>query len=169
MFSHLKADARRWTAGLFALTMISMIPPSSQAGGPYRFRGRRVAETQFAPRTVIQGSETLGTFEPTPYVYVRGDWTVGGGYSPLGTYGDTTMSMYGSTSAFRTTTAPVTTYTRGYDGVLHAVPGISFSNPNYPALSPVVYPTRSSYYYRARMENGPPVRPRDASNWIDQN
>jgi len=169
MLSHTKGDARRWTVGLFVLTMIALNSPPSDAGGPYRSRARRVAETRFAPRTVIQGSESLGTFEPTPYVYVRGNEIMGGGYSPLGTYGDTTTAIYGPTSAFRATTAPVTTYTRGYDGVLHAVPGISFSTPNLPVLSPVVYPTRSSYYYRARIDNGPPVRPRDASLWIDQN
>jgi hypothetical protein len=169
MNSHPKGNAWRWTAGLLALAIVSLCASISQGGEPFRFRGRRVAETRFAPRTVIQGTETLGTFEPTPYVYVRGDAPTGGGYAPLGEYGDTTMSMYGPTSAFRATTAPVTTYTRGYDGVLLAVPGISFSTPNYPALSPVVYPTRSSYYYRARLENGPPIRPRDSVNWIDQN
>jgi hypothetical protein len=169
MLSRFQGDARRWIAGLLAVTALGLISPPSRAGWPYRLRGRRVAETRFAPRAEIQGMGTLGTFEPTPYVYVMGNELMGGGYSPLGTYGDTTMAMYGSTSAFRATTAPVTTYTRGYDGVLHAVPGISFSNPNDPRLSPVVYPTRSSYYYRARLDDGPPVQPRDASMWIDQN
>lgn len=169
MNPRLRDSVRRCAAGLIVLATTSVLAPPSYSQGPYWFRGRRVAETRFAPRTMIQGTGALGTFEPTPYVYVRGSEMEGSGYSPLGTYGDTAMDIYGPTSAYRTTAAPVTTYTRGYDGVLHAVPGISFSNPNFPELSPVVYPTRSSYYYRARMDDGPPIHPRDASNWIDQN
>ena len=159
-----------WAFGLLTLSIPWMSPPSSSAGDPYRYsRPRRVVETRFAPTVEVQGSEgTLGTFEPTPYVIVRGNGTTGGGYSPMQMYGDQTMVMYGPTSVFRSTTAPVTTYVRGYDGNLQPVSGVSFSNPNLPGLSPVVYPTKSSSYSRSRMDNGVPIRPKDSMNWIDQ-
>ena len=86
-------------------------------------------------------SPTLGTFEPTPYLMVRGNGTTGGGYSPLDVYGDQSMTLYGPLSALRATSAPVTTYSRGYDGRIYAGPGTSFSTPNLPGLSPVIYPT----------------------------
>ena len=90
------------------------------------------------------------------------------GYSPLGIYGDQTSALYGPMSAFRVSTAPVLGYSRGYDGQIRAVEANSFSYPNLPSLSPVVYPTESNYYW------GPeaPRTPRwgsSAINWIDQN
>ena len=78
-------------------------------------------------------SPTLGTFAPTPYLMVRGNWPAGGGYSPLDTYGDMTLPLYGPLSSLRTTSAPVTIYSRGYNGALEATPATSFSNPNLPA------------------------------------
>ena len=48
-------------------------------------------------------------------------------------------------------------------------PGISFSNPNLPPLSPVAYPNRFSNYYRSRVRTGPATYPVDSMNWIDQN
>ena len=68
-------------------------------------------------------SSTLGTFEPTPFMMVRGDWPTGGGYSPLDLYGDQSMTLYGPMSPLRSTSAPVTTYTRGYDGRIYAGEG----------------------------------------------
>ncbi len=159
----------RWRMKVLCMLAALSIAQNSFGGEPRFFSSRRPVETRFAPRVVIQGSESLGTFEPTPYVFVRGNGTSGGGFSPLGTHGDTTMVMYGPTSVFRSTTAPVTTYRRGYDGDLHPVSGISFSNPNLPALSPVIYPTRSSSYYRPRTEIGPVLQPKDGQFWIDQN
>ena len=35
----------------------------------------------------------LGTFFPTPYLLVRGNWPAGGGYSPLGLYGNASMDI----------------------------------------------------------------------------
>ena len=110
----------------------------------------------------------LGTFSPTPYLMVRGNWPAGGGYSPLGAYGDNTLSVYGPLSALRGYTAPVTTYARGYDGRPVPVPGYSFSTPNRPDATPVVYPTQASYYYRIR-ESGDPPWWTSGSDWIDQN
>jgi hypothetical protein len=71
-------------------------------------------------------------------------------------------------SAFRPTTAPVLTYTRGYDGRTRLTEGFSFSNPNLPALSPVRYPTEGNYYYGPRVVRTMPWGS-NAINWIDQN
>ena len=113
---------------------------------------------------------SLGTFEPTPYIMVGGAAPIAGGYSPLGTFGDTSMSLNGPFSSMRSVSAPVVTYNRGYDGVVRAVPGTSSSTPNLPILSPFVYPTRRSNYYAPRTggRTAPPWWTSGA-NWIDQN
>ncbi len=111
---------------------------------------------------------TLGTFQPTPYVMVRGDWPTGGGYSPIDIYGDQTLSIYGPISPWRAVAAPVTTYTRGYDGRVYQAPGTSFSNPFLPGLSPVLYPTQGNYYYGPRVNRTPPQWT-TGYNWVDQN
>ncbi len=111
---------------------------------------------------------SLGTFEPTPYVMVGGANPIGGGYSPLGTFGDTSMALNGPVSPFRSVSAPVVTYNRGYDGVTRAVPGVSTSSPNQPILSPFVYPTRRNNYYAPRVSRTPPWWT-SGVNWIDQN
>lgn len=126
---------------------------------------RRVVPTRAfstAPR------ESLGTFTATPYIFVRGNAPAGGGYSPLGSFGESTMSLYGPLSAFRFTSAPVTTYTRGYDGRAVATPGTSFSTPNFPSLTPVISPTQASNYFGFR-ESGSPPWWANAINWLDQN
>ena len=112
-------------------------------------------------------NSTLGTFEPTPYITVRGNWPTGGGYSPLDMYGDQSMTLYGPLSPLRATAAPVTTYSRGYDGRINAVPAVSFSTPNLPGLSPVIYPTPRSNYYGPRVSRTHPWWSSGA-NWIDQ-
>jgi hypothetical protein len=99
---------------------------------------------------------------------VGGSGPIGGGYSPLGIYGDGSMALNGPFSPLRSTSAPVTTYSRGYDGVVRARPGTSFSNPNQPPLSPVVYPTPRNYYYAPRVNRTPPWWT-SGFNWIDQN
>ncbi len=98
---------------------------------------------------------------------VQGNFPVGGGYSPLGIYGEQTMSLYGPISSLRTTTAPVQVYTRGYDGVVRPATSISASYPNYPALSPVAYRTRSNDYYAPRIRENPAEN--SAYMWLDQN
>jgi len=154
---------------LAPLAAIWLGASACMAGEPIRPKQRRVVETRFAPRVAIQGTEFLGTFEPTPYVIVRWNDQDGGGFAPYQNFGDSRMVMYGPMSVFRSTTAPVTAYVRGYDGVLQAVPGISFSNPNLPRLSPVVYPTRSTTYFRSRFGDDPVMLPKDSWRWIDQN
>jgi len=116
----------------------------------------------------INSAGRLGTFYPTPYLMVRGNAPAGGGYSPLGEYGNTTLSMYGPLSSFRMTSAPVATYSRGYDGRTVVVPGTSFSAPNYPQLTPVINPTQGSYYYGFRQSGTPPSW-QNGINWLDQN
>lgn len=122
-----------------------------------------------APRVIYQPeTTTLGTFEPTPYIMVGGAAPIAGGYSPLGTYGDTSLSLNGPVASMRSISAPVVTYNRGYDGVLRAVPGTSSSTPNLPLLSPYAYPTRRSNYYAPR--SGPTQSQWTSGvNWIDQN
>jgi hypothetical protein len=109
----------------------------------------------------------LGTFMPTPVVVIRGNDPVGGGYSPLGIYGDQTMALYGPFSPFRSVTAPVVVYSRGYDGVVRPTEAISASYPNLPVLSPVAYPTQANNYYGPRIIEDP--RSFSAINWLDQN
>jgi hypothetical protein len=94
---------------------------------------------------------------------------IGGGYSALGMYGrEQSLSVYGPLSAFRSTSAPVTTIVRGYNGLPVVAEGTSFSNPNQPTLSPVVFPTRASNYSALRFQTTPPQWDK-AIMWIDQN
>lgn len=86
------------------------------AGPPPKRLRRTVVVNPAQECAAPRRSSTLGTFYPTPYVYVRGNSPVGGGYTPGETYGDQTLSLYGPLSVFRTQTAPVRTYVRGYDG-----------------------------------------------------
>jgi hypothetical protein len=110
----------------------------------------------------------LGTFYPTPYTMVRGNRDAGGGYAPLDQFGGSMLSIDGPLSAFRATAAPVLTYTRGYDGVTRPQIGTSASYPNYPRMSPVIYPTRANVFPGFRRSETPPWW--DSSiNWLDQN
>jgi hypothetical protein len=126
-----------------------------------------VSATRSETVCAVPTTVTLGTFEPTPYIMVRGNWPLGGGYSPLDIYGDQSLAIYGPLSPLRATTAPVRTYSRGYDGRIHAREGTSFSNPNLPRLSPFVYPTPANYYYGPRVNRTPPWWS-SGFNWIDQ-
>jgi hypothetical protein len=122
------------------------------------------AQTDCAPST----NTTLGIFRPTPYLMVRGNNPVGAGYSPLGISGDASMALYGPFSPLRAATAPVQMYVRGYDGQIRVSDMTAFSYPNYPALSPVIYPTEASNFYAPRINRTLPSRS-SAVNWIDQN
>jgi hypothetical protein len=111
----------------------------------------------------------LGTFYPEPVLWVRGNGRAGGGYSPADAYGITSnLDVDGPLSPFRATAAPVMTYQRGYDGLLYPGLGTSFSNPNQPRLSPVVYPTRANVYPGFRRSPTPPWW-QSSINWLDQN
>jgi hypothetical protein len=110
----------------------------------------------------------LGTFYPGPTLWVRGNGVAGGGYSPLGQYGTSTLALDGPLSPLRATAAPVLTYSRGYDGVVRPQVGTSFSYPNLPRLGPVVYPTRANVYPGFRTSPTPPQW-QSSINWLDQN
>ena len=151
-------------AGSFAALLI--VSPHADAGD--WFGKRRFAPVPTYQRISAVTPGPLGTFTPTPMLMIRGDSPTGGGYSPLGQSGDVTMSIYGPTSPFRAIAAPVLTYTRGYNGELIPTVGNSFSTPNFPTLSPVVYPTQRSNYYGPRVLKSPPWLS-NGDGWIDQN
>jgi len=149
-------------AGFGLVLMIGTVCSAQDSRVP-----RRLFGSPPAPACVIPASPVLGTFEPTPYLMVRGNWPAGGGYSPLEVFGDQSMSLYGPYSPLRSTAAPIMGYSRGYDGIVRPAEITSFSNPNLPALSPVVYPTPGSYYYGPRVNRTPPWWT-SGVNWIDQ-
>lgn len=155
--------------GRFLLVLIVVIigaPVSVHAGALYRRRARVLVPSG---ATVGQSSSPYaGTFYPTPYMTVRGNAPTGGGYSPLGIYGESTMVLYGPLSSLRSTAAPLITYSRGYDGRTVIQEGTSFSTPNLPGATPVIYPTQATYYYGFR-ESGDPPWWSSGINWIDQN
>jgi len=111
----------------------------------------------------------LGSFYGTPYMTVRGNFPAGGGYSPLGQYGDSTLALYGPLSPLRATIAPVRVYGRGYDGRPIVTDGTGFSTPNLPEISPVVYPSRANSAYYGFRRSASPAQWDNAINWIDQN
>jgi len=148
-----------------------MVLPVGVAAAQERFESPRVQAVAPAARAVCVSPvpAQLGTFQPTPFVVVPGYGPAGGGYSSLDYYGaGQSLQIYGPLSAFRAVAAPVMTYTRGYDGRVYAKPATSFSTPNMPELSPVIYPTSASYYYAPRVNRTPPQWT-SGINWIDQN
>ena len=162
--------------GLLALSvaLIAVCDTPSMAREPLWKRSRgdsaptALPTTCTNPRNANAPTPMLGTFYPTPYMTVRGNAPAGTGYTPLGAYGDQTLALYGPLSPLRSTTAPVMTYTRGYDGTLIPTVGTGFSYPNLPAASPIIYPTQATYYYGFR-ESGTPPWWKTSLNWIDQN
>ena len=152
------------------LALLAAISPGAEAGERARlYRRGPVPTVQVRPLpTTARVVEPLGTFTRTPYMFVRGNGTSGGGYSPLGEFGDSSMSMYGPLSSLRMTSAPVLTYSRGYNGQPVLTPGTSFSTPNLPSLTPVIYPTQATNYYGPRQSGTPPWWA-NGVNWVDQN
>jgi hypothetical protein len=161
-----------WTRRFLVVAIVSLFvgnSSESRAEGPYRQPGSgsvvyrtTVARPQPCPPAA------LGTFAPTPYIFARGNETADGGFSWGDGFGRSSLAMYGPLSVQRYTSAPVLTYTRGYNGQTVVTPGTSFSAPNYARLSPVVYPTQASNYYGFRTSGTPPWWP-SATNWLDQN
>ena len=156
----------------FALLVWASVPAlyvqvSTEAGDWFGHRRPAPVATYYRARSAVPPGP-LGTFAPTPMLMVRGDSPTGSGYSPLGQSGDVSMSIYGPMSPFRATAAPVVTYARGYDGSVIAVPGTSFSTPNMPGLSSVIYPTQATNFYGPRVLRTPPWWA-SGVNWIDQN
>jgi hypothetical protein len=165
-------DSCRWSwrsCRQFCLILVPalLVAGEAIAGDRYRSVPGRVIVRRARPIYVAPAGSTLGTFAPTPYIMVRGNYPVGGGYSPLEVFGDQSMSLYGPFSPLRSTSAPVQTYTRGYDGAYYPGEATSFSNPNLPGLSPVIYPTPGNYYYAPR-ENRTPPWWFQGTHWIDQ-
>jgi hypothetical protein len=149
------------------VALISTACACTAAAGEHRARrARRPSIVPTAAHRVdpVYGSH-LGTFFPTPAVGIVGNYPSGVGYSPLGIFGEHAMSLYGPFSSFRTTTAPVLTYTRGYDGVVRPAEAVSTSTPILPLLSPLAYPTRANNYYAPRFRDNPAQD--SAINWID--
>jgi len=161
MISESCAWARVLVFSSVVLATLGAGVPAPAGEHPRRVRATRV-------RPCVAPTSTLGNFQPTPVVTIIGNNPLGGGYSPLGIYGDQTMSLYGPLSAFRMSTAPVAGYVRGYDGRLYPTEALTFSNPNLPVLSPFHYPTEANYYYGPRVSRTPPWGS-SAINWIDQN
>jgi hypothetical protein len=167
--SHLQPPSPR--APLLALVVFLTAGVLTAAAGDHHpRRARRAAVVQPVPtarvRDPVYGSR-LGTFVSTPGIVVQGNFPAGGGYAPLGISGDAAMSLYGPLSSLRTTTAPVITYTRGYDGVVRPTTAITTTYPNLPYLSPFAYPTRANYYYAPRVLENPAED--SAVNWLDMN
>src|SRR3954453_10087211 len=116
---------------LLVLTVVTVgSSVSAEAGDPFRRRSRVLVPS--GARIGQATSPYAGTFYPTPYMTVRGNAPTGGGYSPLGIYGESTMALYGPLSSLRSTAAPLITYSRGYDGRTVILEGTSFSTPNLP-------------------------------------
>ena len=164
-----RGDRRLFWVGPLAL-VVWLAPRFDASGGERVARRRPVVSVPTAQAVPVRPRPvgTLGTFYPTPYIFVRGNGTAGGGYSPLGVFGDQTMVLYGPISALRSTAAPVMTYSRGYDGRTVVAPGTSFSTPNFPALTPVIYPTQANDYFGFRTSGNPPWW-QNGINWVDQN
>lgn len=169
MISSLTRRARRLA---FALALSAgaglILEPGAEAGAHRRVR----AQSSYVPTSQVAGNAPtpmLGSFYGTPYMTVRGNFPAGSGYSPLGQYGDNTLSLYGPLSPLRSTAAPVLVYGRGYDGRPTVRNGTTFSTPNLPEISPVVYPTRMNSAYWGFRRSGSPPEWDNGANWLDQN
>ena len=160
-------SSARFTAPTLALICIAGIAADARAGWP-RTRRARVVPTSTRRVAGVAPSPMLGSFYPETTVNIRGNFEAGGGYSPLGTYGNTAATLYGPLSAFRATAAPVVMYGRGYDGSYRPEVGTGFSTPNQPAISPVVYPTRLNSVGASHRMTTPPQWD-SGINWIDLN
>ena len=167
----MNTTTRRMAA--FAAALGLVLASDASAGWPRARRSRTVVVTTTSTQTRVAGlapSPMLGTFYPDPPpLNVRGNFEAGGGYSPLGTYGDSAANIIGPLSSFREVAAPVLTYERGYDGAYRPGVGTSFSSPNFPSASPaVVYPTRANARNAGRRMSTPPQWD-SGINWIDLN
>jgi hypothetical protein len=161
---------RLWSLVLVP-AMTAAIGVTTASGGERHARKARRTVIAERARPVYPTDSTyssqLGTFNPSPAIMVQGNYPVGGGYAPLGIFGDQNMSLYGPFSGLRTTTAPVITYVRGYDGVVRPSEGVTATYPNLPRLAPLAYPTRANHYYAPRILESPADT--NASMWIDHN
>lgn len=163
------AKGRRAPALLLVLGGLALAATTARAGGPHgrARRARPVVPTAVVAPAPVAPMQTSG-FYTTPMVLIRGSGYAGGGFTPLGQYGPYSMSYFGPFSAFRATAAPVAGYARGYDGLYRPTVARTFSTPNQPYMSPVVYPTQSTHVDGPRRPIFFPAN--DAAiNWLDQN
>ncbi len=160
-----KIHYRRLVLLVALFGMFSALSSSAEA---QLFRRRPRQTSYVAPSEDPSVYPMLGTYYPTNYMMVRGNYTGGGGYSPLNFYKDTTMVIYGPLAATRAYTAPVRYNVRGYNGGSYPVRTMAYSYPNLPSLSPVVYPNQGSYYFGFPRPATPPWW-QDGNSWIDMN
>lgn len=168
---------RRSPAALL-LALLGMAAPAHAQGpfygrvvtrpAPVYGRVRVVAAQHTAPINPPAAAPQLGSFYPDRYVFVAGNNEPGMGHSPLGMYGPNNLVIDGPFSAWRSRSAPVATYSRGYDGSLVPTRGTGFSYPNRPEIAPIVYPTRGNIANGFR-QSGVPPQWYDSINWLDQN
>jgi hypothetical protein len=152
---------------LVCALLLCSIGMASRGGDPPRrwyptgFYGQPIDPANPAP------SPGLGTFYRETSLMVGGSYPIGPGYSPL-SQSQANASLYGPLSAFRAQAVVVPSYTRGYDGRTYVGRAVTFSYPNFPPFSPVVYPTQGSRTPGPLRFSAPAGRP-SAVNWIDQN
>lgn len=140
-------------------------------------RARRAAEAEarrqrlVATQAVVSSDAPypmLGTYYPGNYMMVRSGDVAGGGYAPLHSPGETSMTIYGPFAATRSISAPVRLRATAYTGETVEYQGVGSSSPYLPSQSPIVYPTQATYYYGFR-ESYPPPAWKNGSNWVDLN
>ncbi len=172
-------DRTRILGSIAMIAALLATAPGAEAGWPRSRRPRVVvvptsasSPTASSARSrAAQGlapSPMLGQFYPEPYLNIRGNFEAGGGYSPLGTFGDSSATLYGPLSAFRAEAAPVLMYRRGYDGSVRSEVGTGFSTPNFPPASNIVYPARANAVGTSRRITTPPQW-ESGINFIDLN
>jgi hypothetical protein len=109
----------------------------------------------------------LGTFYPKPYTYAPANGLARGSFTPMGIQSAGSLAEYGPLSMYRRVSIPVDTYSRGYDGVVVASPGVTTVYPNVWNINPangraaISFPPNRAYRpFRSGAET---------VNWIDQN
>ncbi len=166
------AASRRFAPASLALGLALVASLPAEAGGPFPARERRAlgTATDYRPTMAVGGlapSPMKGTFYPTPMMVVGGNGVSGGdGYTPMQYYGDRAMSLYGPFAALRPISAPVTVYSRGYDGIVLPSVGNTTSYPFLPAAGAVVYPTRRNERGSFGYQMTPPTWD-GGFNWVD--
>lgn len=155
----------------FLVLLISFVSIGSLfsecAAGPYRQRSRRIrGYTPVYLATTAPIRPIQNNFFPTPMVILQGNLDTGPGYSPLGLYGDTTMSDYGPFSVYRAQTTNLVVRTRGYDGLYRTSFGVTETYPNFTLPGMISAPNRRSDFFKPRGPAGTRV-PGDAINWLD--
>lgn len=163
---------RWWMLALVCGLGIVVDSVSARGGDLFRRRGTPPGWTPTSGQRIDPANPApapgLGTFYPNPQAMLGANDPLGPGFSPLQNQVSHDLTIYGPLSAFRATSVPVTTYTRGYDGRVYPTRATSFAYPNFPELSPYTYPTQMTRQPGFPYSQTPPWWP-SARNWIDQN